>query len=226
MFKLLLVALLSINAATINANDDLSGEYAQIGSLIKDLQQNDSNREERAIKKINRKFERDFKRTQKRINKILEKHSDKSLVRIFQSKQVRAGRVISTFDDFNSCMDDQGNTSADEIRENLMIMTTSEFKNDMKIQLEIEIAKAGSAINYLKKVRRNLRINWCLALKITTGVLIVPAFATTMGGMLVFIPVFYAPIFFPALGATVGGFAVAAYSMQTMDTLNCKMVKR
>lgn len=185
-------------------------------------------RELKAEIKIFKRFEKNFKRMSKKVNKILnnwEKYENELVFKL-QSYEVRANSNISSLPGHQDYMDILRSSNPQEIRKHLAYLTSDKYKAKLVIDIKKQIKIAGSNREYLKELRRLRKPNWCLIGKVSAGIAFAPALALTVGGGLVlgFMPYFYAPIFWPSLGAILGGFTTLSASGFQFNK-NCRFVR-
>lgn len=147
--------------------------------------------EEKAREKVNRRFERQHQRLVKRIEKILKTYSERDLREMFKEHSINTGNMIESSDlrnDINLAVD-----SYQSIKAMLKIMTTDDYKNKLRSDLESEIQKAGSAKIYLNNLEHRLNINWCGVAKTSLGIMAIPISAAGLVGM-VYLSFWTAPI--------------------------------
>lgn len=167
-----------------------------------------------ALTKINRRFERQHHRMVKRIEKILKTYSERDLKEMFKEHSINTGNLIDSAD--LKLEIQRSVESYQSIKTLLKKMTTPDYKNRLKADLDREIQKAGSAELYLKNLDHRLNLNWCGIAHASLGIMALPATAAGLIGM-VYLSFWTAPITGAALLIGWSAFSGLSYPVLIKD---------
>jgi hypothetical protein len=160
---------LQANAVSFASMDaEIEESMIEVDAILAETHVDESKREERVLKRLDRRFDRQFKRFARRVNRVLKKHSDEELREIFASHEIRHGALIGAALDqdgaYSIAVNENGGFIG--IRAALEGLTTPEHREELRAKLHAEIAQAGGAVAFLKTNRKALSlfrsINGCL----------------------------------------------------------------